>query len=122
MTDIDTGKAWLSITIIAAVVTTALFGVRSLTGLAFTMLLALIGLIPTALIGHSSSSSDHEGAINSLGLHLVGVSVWVGGIIILAVLSGLLACSTKSGTSDITEPTLRRFSALAGFAFVLVFA
>ncbi|MFE4081464.1 cytochrome c oxidase assembly protein [Paenarthrobacter sp. YIM B13468] len=122
MTDIDTGKAWLSITIIAAVVTTALFGVRSLTGLAFTLLLALIGLIPTALIGHSSSSSDHEGAINSLGLHLVGVSVWVGGIIMLAVLSGLLAGSRKSGTSDITEPTLRRFSALAGFAFVLVFA
>jgi putative copper resistance protein D len=122
MTDIETGQAWLAVTIIAAVVTTALFGVRSLGGLALTLVLALIGLAPAALIGHSSSSSDHEGAINSLGLHLVGVSTWVGGIIILALLSGILTGPKAGATTDITEPTLRRFSALAGFAFVLVFA
>jgi putative copper resistance protein D len=130
MTDIETGRAWLAVTIIAAVVTTALFGVRSLTGLAFTLLLALIGLVPTALIGHSASSNDHEGAINSLGLHLVGVSVWVGGIILLALLSGSLAPrnaarggqASQPGAPDITEPVLRRFSSLAGFAFALVFA
>jgi cytochrome c oxidase assembly factor CtaG/putative copper export protein len=133
MTDIETGRAWLAVTIIAAVVTTALFGVRSLTGLALTLVLALIGLVPTALIGHSASSNDHEGAINSLGLHLVGVSAWVGGIIMLALLSGILAGTRTPATqaartplpgsaADITEPTLRRFSSLAGFAFVLVFA
>ncbi|WP_458780158.1 cytochrome c oxidase assembly protein [Arthrobacter sp. D3-16] len=122
MTDIETGRAWLAVTIIAAVVTTALFGVRSLGGLALTLILALIGLVPTALIGHSSSSSDHEGAINSLGLHLVGVSTWVGGIIMLALLSGILAGRKAGATVDITEATLRRFSSLAGFAFVLVFA
>jgi cytochrome c oxidase assembly factor CtaG/putative copper export protein len=122
MTDIDTGRAWLAVTIIAAVVTTALFGVRSLGGLALTLVLALIGLVPAALIGHSSSSSDHAAAVNSLGLHLVGVSVWVGGIILLALLSGLLAGVKPGAGTDITEPTLRRFSALAGFAFVLVFA
>jgi len=122
MTDIETGRAWLAVTIIAAVVTTALFGVRSLGGLALTLVLALAGLVPTALIGHSSSSSDHEGAINSLGLHLVGVSAWVGGIILLALLSGILTASKPGAAGDITEPTLRRFSSLAGFAFVLVFA
>ncbi|WP_248763597.1 cytochrome c oxidase assembly protein [Pseudarthrobacter sp. SSS035] len=122
MTDIETGRAWLSVTIIAAVVTTALFGVRSLGGLALTLILALAGLVPAALIGHSSSSSDHEGAINSLGLHLVGVSAWVGGIVVLALLSGILTGSKPAAAADITEPTLRRFSSLAGFAFVLVFA
>ncbi|MGY2744751.1 cytochrome c oxidase assembly protein [Arthrobacter sp. UYCu723] len=128
MTDIETGRAWLAVVIIAAVVTTALFGVRSRGGLAATLVLALVGLVPAALIGHSSSSDDHEGAINSLGLHLVGVSAWVGGIIMLALLSGILGgvaagASVKTGTRpDITEPTLRRFSALAGFAFTLVFA
>lgn len=122
MTDIETGRAWLAVVIIAAVVTTALFGVRSLTGLALTLILALIGLVPTALIGHSSSSSDHEGAINSLGLHLMGVTAWVGGIIMLAALSGILTGSKAAGKTDITEAVLRRFSALAGFAFVLVFA
>lgn len=126
MTDIETGRAWLAVTIVAAVVTTALFGVRSLTGLAITLVLSLVGMVPIALIGHSSSSSDHEGAINSLALHLVGVSAWVGGIIMLAVLSGILTGGNTSASagakSDITEPTLRRFSALAGFAFVLVFS
>ncbi len=133
MTGLETGRAWLAVIVIAAVVTTALFGVRSLGALAGTLLLALIGLVPAALIGHSSSSSDHEGAINSLGLHLVGVSAWVGGIIMLALLSGILGGvrggAGPSGTvrgmtpaADITEPTLRRFSTLAGFAFALVFA
>ena len=122
MTDIDTGRAWLTVTILAAVVTTALFGVRSQGGLALTLVLAMVGLVPTALIGHSSSSSDHEGAINSLGLHLVGVSTWVGGIVVLALLSGILTGPKPGGGADITEPTLRRFSSLAGFAFVLVFA
>ena len=127
MTDIETGRAWLAVVIIAAVVTTALFGVRSLGGLAATLVLAVAGLVPAALIGHSSSSDDHEGAINSLGLHLVGVSAWVGGIIMLVFLSGVLVggagASGKAGArQDITEPTLRRFSALAGFAFVLVLA
>ncbi|WP_223987604.1 cytochrome c oxidase assembly protein [Arthrobacter sp. NicSoilB8] len=128
MTDIETGRAWLAVVIIAAVATTALFGVRSRGGLALTLVLSLIGLVPAALIGHSSSSNDHEGAINSLGLHLVGVSAWVGGIIMLALLSGVLGGAgaggrtAGAGTSDITEPTLRRFSSLAGFAFALVFA
>ncbi|MEE2524271.1 cytochrome c oxidase assembly protein [Pseudarthrobacter sp. J75] len=116
MTDIETGRAWLAVTIIAAVVTTALFGVRSLTGLALTLVLAVVGLVPAALIGHSSSSSDHEGAINSLGLHLLGVSTWVGGIVMLVLLSRLLTAT------EFTEPVLRRFSSLAGFAFVLVLA
>ncbi|KQR04292.1 copper resistance protein CopD [Arthrobacter sp. Leaf141] len=122
MTDIETGRAWLAVTIIAAVVTTALFGVRSLGGLALTLILALAGLVPTALIGHSSSSSDHEGAINSLGLHLVGVSAWVGGIIMLVLLSGILTGAKAGATTDLTEAVLRRFSTLAGFAFVLVLA
>ncbi|MCU1540735.1 MAG: copper resistance protein CopD [Arthrobacter sp.] len=126
MTDIETGRAWLAVVIIAAVVTTALFGVRSLGGLAATLAFAFVGLVPVALIGHSSSSDDHEGAINSLGLHLVGVSAWVGGVIMLVLLSGVLGGAAAAGKAgarpDITEPTLRRFSALAGFAFVLVFA
>ncbi|HET8877907.1 MAG TPA: cytochrome c oxidase assembly protein [Arthrobacter sp.] len=120
MTDIDTGRAWLVVVVIAAVVTTALFGIRSRGALALTLVLAVAGLAPQALIGHSASSNDHEGAINSLALHLVGVSAWVGGVIMLTILSRMLAGA--GGKADITEPTLRRFSALAGFAFVLVFA
>ena len=138
MTELDIGRAWLTMVIIAATVATLLFAVRSLTGLALTALLALVGLAPLALIGHSASAGDHEGAINSLGLHLVGASLWVGGIAVLVLLGRTLAggpdrggdaapSSVQPGSSqrradDATESTLRRFSALALFAFLLVVA
>ncbi|WP_423723829.1 cytochrome c oxidase assembly protein [Arthrobacter caoxuetaonis] len=114
LTDFSTGRAWLAVSIIAAVVTTLTFGVRSLTGLALTTALAVGGLLPMALVGHAAGGDDHSAAVNSIGLHLLGVCLWIGGIIVLAVISKNLG--------DITERVLRRFSALAGFGFVLVAA
>ncbi|WP_396157415.1 cytochrome c oxidase assembly protein [Arthrobacter sp.] len=112
LTDFSTGRAWLAVSIIAAVVTTLTFGVRSLTGLALTAALAIGGLLPMALVGHSAGGDDHTAAVNSIGLHLLGVCLWMGGIIVLAVISKQLG--------DITGTVLRRFSALAGFSFALV--
>ena len=116
MTDIGTGQAWLAITMVAAVVATLIFGLRSLPGLGATLALATIGgLLPMALIGHSAGGDDHYGAVNSIGLHLLGACLWVGGIIVLAVISGTL------GTRDITGQVLRRYSSLALISFGLVF-
>ncbi|MDQ4502618.1 cytochrome c oxidase assembly protein [Sinomonas sp. ASV322] len=125
MTQLDVGRAWLVTVIIAATVSTLLFAVRSLTGLALTFIVAAIGLVPMALIGHSASSNDHEGAVNSLFLHVLGAALWVGGIGILALLGGTLAgrlrpSSGSGGGEELTEAVLRRFSALALFCFVLV--
>ncbi|MCQ1952314.1 bifunctional copper resistance protein CopD/cytochrome c oxidase assembly protein [Arthrobacter sp. zg-Y238] len=113
LTDFSTGRAWLAVSIIAAVVTALSFGVRSLGMLAFTLVLAVGALLPTALIGHSAGGDDHAAAVNSIGLHLLGVCLWIGGIIVLAVVSRQLG--------SITGVVLARFSALAGFAFALVF-
>lgn len=114
LTDFATGRAWLVTAIVAAVLATILFGVRSQIGLALALVLALLNLLPMALIGHSASGDDHNAAVNSIALHLVGVCLWAGGIIALAVVSGKLGNQTL--------PVLKRFSALAGFAFVLVVA
>nr|WP_323962079.1 cytochrome c oxidase assembly protein [Arthrobacter sp. JZ12] len=113
LTDFDTGRAWLSTTMIAAVVATMTFGARSSLWLGLTLLLALGGLIPMALIGHSASGDDHNAAVNSIALHLVGVCLWVGGLIVLAAIGGKLGKQTTS--------VLHRYSALAVFAFALVF-
>ena len=67
----------------AAVVATACFGVRSLMGLFFIFMISLVGIADMALSGHSSGGQDHMGAVNSLGLHLLGVSIWCGGLIAL---------------------------------------
>lgn len=112
--ELPTGTARLWVVIISAVVSTLTFTVRSGTGLAAAAVLALAGLLPVVLIGHAAGGSDHEQAINSLGLHLVGVCLWLGGLIALAV------GGTAFGKD--TAEVLRRFSTVAGFAFVLVVA
>lgn len=117
MTEIDSGRAWLAICIFAAVVSTLCFGVRALTGLALTLLLAVVGMVPQALIGHSASAADHEGAVNSLLLHIVGVALWCGGITALTFVSPKLSIPEA-----LTGKVLKRFSALALFGFTVVFA
>ncbi|WP_373875879.1 cytochrome c oxidase assembly protein [Arthrobacter mangrovi] len=116
MTGIGTGQAWLSITIVAAITATLTFGVRSLSALGFTLALATVGgLLPMALIGHSAGGDDHYGAVNSIGLHLLGVCLWVGGLIALGFVSRTL------GTKETVAKVLQRYSALALVSFGLVF-
>ncbi|MCQ6273317.1 bifunctional copper resistance protein CopD/cytochrome c oxidase assembly protein [Pseudarthrobacter sp. R1] len=112
VTELPTGSAWLWVVIIASTVATATFGLRSPAGLAATAVLAMGGLVPMILIGHAAGGNDHEQAINSLGLHLVGVSLWFGGLIALAIAGTALGKDTAA--------VVKRFSTLAGFAFVLV--
>ena len=47
---------------------------------------ALFGVLVLAPAGHAGGSSDHETAVNALGAHLVGVSLWLGGLLGLVVL------------------------------------
>ncbi|WP_346927563.1 cytochrome c oxidase assembly protein [uncultured Arthrobacter sp.] len=114
ITELPTGTAWLWVVIISATVATLAIAVRSPAALACTALLAMAGLLPAILIGHSASSSDHEQAVNSLGLHLIGVCLWLGGLIALSVGGTAFGKDTASVVS--------RFSTLAGFAFALVVA
>ena len=49
----------------------------SFVGLAF----AFLSLMPSALLGHSSSGGGHDIATNSLILHITAASLWTGGLI-----------------------------------------
>ncbi|RDI63762.1 putative copper resistance protein D [Nocardia pseudobrasiliensis] len=73
---------------------------------------SLLCLLPVALTGHSSSGGAHDIATNSLILHLVAVSVWVGGLF------AVLAYAVRGGAH--TGLAARRFSALAACAFAVV--
>ncbi|GAB6899935.1 cytochrome c oxidase assembly protein [Kineosporia succinea] len=70
-------------------------------------------LIPTALNGHASSSADHQTAVTSLGLHLLGASVWVGGLIAL-----LLLAPTIKG--PVLSNAAQRYSTFALWSFIAV--
>lgn len=73
--------------------------------------LALAGLYPLAESGHASSDAGHALAVNSLLMHLVGVSVWVGGLVALFALFA---------PSERTAVLVSRYSTLALISFVLV--
>lgn len=133
---IDSGKQEATTVIVAATVSTLVFAVRSLTGLLLTLGLGMVGLIDMALGGHSSGGNDHMGAVNSLGLHLLGTVLWVGGLLTLTYISGALT-GPQAGTGTLPESSrgqvsasgrrvplvlavLRRYSALALGGFILL--
>ena len=128
VTGISTGQSQAVLVMVAAVVTTLVFGVRALLGLFCTLALSFVALVALALNGHAAGGADHMGAVNSLGLHLLGVCLWVGGIIVLVWVGPLLARESavvghRGGTTR-TEPllavVLRRYSVVALGCYLLV--
>jgi cytochrome c oxidase assembly factor CtaG/putative copper export protein len=111
-TEIELGIS-LALNLLAALaIATLALMVSSLTGTLLTAALGLASLIPLALIGHASGTKDHSLAVNSLGLHLVGIVIWVGGLIAIYAIRPELKGSSK--------PITQRFSSLALVSFVLV--
>jgi putative copper resistance protein D len=86
--------------------------ISSLTGTAFVAALGLASLIPLALIGHAAGTANHSLAVNSLGLHLVGIVTWVGGLVAVYALRKDLLGEAR--------PMLSRYSSLALASFVIV--
>ncbi|WP_349826745.1 cytochrome c oxidase assembly protein [Brevibacterium litoralis] len=114
ITELDFGRYYLFITLVTALVSALVVVVRSYTGVAWAMVLSFVALVPLALMGHSTGADNHTTAVNSIGLHLVGIVLWVGGLLTVALVSGRL-----TGRADLQE-IVRRFSAMALFAFVVV--
>lgn len=110
--NLPTGQAYATIVAITVTLATLCYAVRSQTGAGILTILALSGLIPLALIGHAAGSNNHEAAVNSLALHLLGASVWLGGLI------ALLLFSFQKETDFVT--IAKRYSTFAIFAFILV--
>ncbi|MGJ9403069.1 cytochrome c oxidase assembly protein [Arthrobacter sp. KK5.5] len=124
--NISLGKAWTWMVAIAAVTASLAFGVRSPAGVGIAAVFAFAGVLPVSLVGHAAGGDDHWGATNAILLHLVGVSLWVGGMGALACLAGLLEAKAPGRFTGerpvLAGVVLRRFSALATVSFFLVFA
>src|SRR5690349_636348 len=65
---------------VAAVISLGALVANSRATMAWLSLLAVVGVLPLALAGHAAGATDHGTAVNALALHLVGVTVWVGGL------------------------------------------
>lgn len=76
------------------------------------VLLALAGLWPMALTGHAAGTLNHDDAVNLQAFHLLGTSVWLGGLAAIALARPWL------GSQLVT--VVRRYSTLAGWSFLVV--
>jgi putative copper resistance protein D len=78
----------------------------------FLLVVALVALSPPVLTGHAASAGSHDLAVISLLVHVLAVSLWVGGLV------GLLwaaAAGAKRGGYAVT-----RFSTLAAWCVGIV--
>ena len=65
-----------------------------------------------ALAGHAAGAANHDTAVNTLAVHLVGVTLWLGGLLALAVMRPQLGADLGV--------TVQRYSTLALWSFVAV--
>ena len=110
--DSSLGRALLVEAVVAAVIAVACRWTIGARPLAVWLGVALAALLPVSLTGHSSSSGSHDLATTSLFLHVVGVSIWVGGLVAL----GWVALRGSKRLPD----AIARYSILALWALAVV--
>ena len=101
--------SWVLTAVIAVIVLIGCRTVLTWGWSAVLFLLALAGPLPVAFTGHSSAGGAHDLATDSLVLHVVAASLWVGG---LAAVLGLAAARVSDRASALAT-AVPRFSALA---------
>jgi len=114
VTDIQLGQMLALNVLTAFALAVLILFVRKLFGAAACAAIGLAGLIPVALSGHAAGSASHAMAVNSLGLHLVGICIWVGGLV------GLVIALNKLDEVEDRKTIITRYSSLALFGFLLV--
>ncbi len=107
--EIELGQSLVMSLLFTAAVSVISLLSSSLRSTLFATAFALSGLVPLALIGHAAGTNGHDMAVNSMGIHLVAVTIWVGGLIELGF----------QMRSDNWLVLVKRYSTLALFAFGL---
>ena len=108
----DLGRSAVASLVVAAVVSIGTMLATRTSTVGWLALGSVLALWPVALAGHVAGSDDHEAAVDSLAVHLVSVSFWVGGLAALVLLSPWLKASLRV--------SVQRYSTLAGWCFALV--
>ena len=80
--------------------------------LAWAFTVAMAALWPISFAGHGSSLVGHEQGMTGLLIHLIGVCLWVGGLLAIVILRPLLGSAV--------QVTLERYSTIALACFVAV--
>lgn len=111
ISQITLGKYMFAQLCLALLVATIAIRIRGVAGANALLLLSLAAIIAPVFESHSVSSGSHALAIGSLVVHVVAISLWVGGLLAITFL--------KAEDRAIALP---RFSALALWAAIAVSA
>lgn len=113
VTTVDQGRAQFLVAVLAAVIAIAARAVLRPPGARILLVIALLATIPPAFTGHAADEESHDLAVASAAAHVLGVTLWAGGLVAL-VLAARLSGAARSAA-------VRRFSRLAP-VFVAVVA
>lgn len=115
LTGTELGQAWLVTALVAASLTVLCFAVRNVTVLLFVALLAVAGLVPMALEGHTGGTDSHDSATTAIFLHVLFAGIWLGGLLAIVLI-------TPSLEKRRLAAVLSRYSTVALVCFVVVAA
>jgi cytochrome c oxidase assembly factor CtaG len=102
LTQLTGGRVSLFQITSALLVSFLAFRVRNSVSGFLLLILALISVAAPAISGHSGLNANHEIATSSLALHIIALSLWIGGLFtLLAVVGGPDFASTVSRFSHI---------------------
>jgi putative copper resistance protein D len=87
ITQITLGQYLAFEALIALLVFVCTFQAKKILSLMVLLLLSVVGLIAPVFQSHAASGGSHSLVIGSLVIHVIGLSLWVGGILALAMLS-----------------------------------
>jgi len=110
-TTVELGQ-YLALNILGgAIIAVLALAFQRLTAAALIAALGFLALVPIALTGHASGTANHGMAVNALGLHLLAIVLWVGGLITLALVRS---------RREVSQLHFQRYSSLALFAYVVL--
>lgn len=112
--DIEFFRVLLIDAMLAGVVTLGAAQARSRVTMTWLAALCLLALAVLALVGHAAGAAAHDTAVNSLAVHLVAASTWVGALAAVLLLWPVLG--------DALAVTVGRCSVLFAWCFAAVAA
>lgn len=112
LTRIELGQAGLWALALTAVTALAAVATASSVGAAWSALAAALAFIPVAASGHAAGAADHILAVGALYLHLIPVTMWIGGLVVLVLVAPRLGRDVSGAVS--------RYSVIAAWSLVLV--
>jgi putative copper resistance protein D len=111
VTEVPLGQALAISLCIASVAAFGALVFQSLRSTLFLAVIAIAAIVPIALTGHASGQANHSTAVNAIGMHLVAITVWLGGLIAVLAL--------RSKENDKNFALVSRYSTLAFWAFLI---